>query len=526
MAHQLLVYVILILLGGALSLFLALYALIRFRSAPGGGYYILAALMVSILSFGYALELTSPDLEQIKFWIGIEYFALPFLPVFTLLMCLEYVGMSLGPWKRRALYVIPALTFVLQHTNELHHLYYTSIELQPGLGFLVVDLERGPWYTVHTIYLYGCLILSMALLLMRMRQVRNRFRLQILAMTAGLLIPVVGNLYYLAGLSPYGLDLGPVFISISFVFHSMALFRYQMFNVVPIARESVFESMGDGVLVLNEQNVLVDYNRAVLRFIPELTKRSIGRKVEAAMVPYPEIAKCIIAGNECDLKLDRADLEYAHVRFSPINGRSSRCSGRIVTFVDITDRILLEQELKRLASTDGLTGLFNKNALIEHSKQALQEQTQCGSGISVIMFDVDHFKRVNDTFGHEAGDRVLSEVADVIRRELDEKAIAGRYGGDEFVLCLPDTLPKEAWMLAERIRVGVERMKIVVEGREVRVTSSIGVSHTDALIHNETDCMQALMRYADKGLYRAKQLGRNRVNLYQNPAVLEPLEAQ
>ncbi|MDO3409910.1 histidine kinase N-terminal 7TM domain-containing protein [Saccharibacillus sp. CPCC 101409] len=514
MAQQLLVYVLIILLGGTLSLFLAVHALLRFKNAPGGGYYVLAALMASVLSFGYAFELTSANLEQIQFWIGVEYFALPFLPVFTLLMCFEYIGITLGPWQKRALFAIPALTFVFQHTNDFHHLYYATIGLQKGVPFPIVDLGHGPWYIVHVLYLYGCLAVSIALLLLQIRRTSGQFRLQMLAMTAGLLMPVAGNLYYLAGKSPYGIDLGPVFISLSFVFHSMAVFRFRMFNVAPIARDIVFDSMGDGVLVLGEQDVVVDYNRALLAFVPDLTKRRIGRPASEILAGQPLLAQSVSEGRECELQLGtEEDSKVLHLRFSPVHHRSGHRAGTIVTFVNITQRVEMEKELKRLAITDGLTGLLNKNALIERAEIALREAESGGSGVSVVMFDVDHFKKVNDTFGHEAGDLVLSEVAKLILRVLEPRDIAGRYGGDEFVLCLPDTSAREARERAGRIRAAAERLDLHLDGRAIRITSSFGVSHVRTPCIGEAVCMQTLMRRADKALYAAKQLGRNRVEM-------------
>lgn len=527
MAQQLFVYVSVILIGGALSLFLAVYAMLRFRNAPGGRYYILAAFSAAILGFGYAFELTSADLDQIKFWIGIEYFALPLLPVFTLLMCLEYAGMELPPWRKRALLLIPLLTFILQHTNDFHHLYYTSIGLRADAPFPVVELGKGPWYIVHAVYLYSCLAASIVVLLLRMRGTRSRFRFQMLAMTAGLLVPVAGNLYYLAGKSPYGIDLGPVFISVSFVFHSMAVFRFRMFNVAPIAREIVFENMGDGVLVLNGEGVIVDYNRAMLRLVPELGKHSIGRSAVEAFTCYPAIVKCVELGGEFDLKLNAPDPLYVHARLWPIRDREDRSAGSIVTFVDITERVLLERKLQKLASTDGLTDLFNKNTLIEHAQRTLKELSNESPGIAFIMFDVDHFKKVNDTFGHEAGDLVLAGVAEVIRRVLDGNGIAGRYGGDEFVLCLPDTSAQEARAYSERIRAEVERMEIFAQDRRVEVTSSVGAAHARraAMIGSAEPDMQTLMRQADQALYRAKKMGRNRVVLYGEADSEETLKA-
>ncbi|QDH21097.1 diguanylate cyclase [Saccharibacillus brassicae] len=519
MAQPLFVYVSIIMMGGMLSLFLAVYALLRFKHAPGGRYYVLAALMASILAFGYAFELTSDTLEQIKFWIGIEYFSLPFLPVFTLLMCVEYAGIRLGNWKKRMLYLIPLLTFVIQHTNDLHHLYYTSIGLRADAPFPIVELGRGPWYAVHTLYLYGCLALSIFALSTRMRRSGRRFRLQMLAMAAGLLVPVAGNLYYLAGLSPYGIDLGPVFISFSFVFHSMAVFRFRMFDVAPIARDLVFENMEDGVLVLNAQNVMVDYNAAMLKLAPGLNSRLIGRPAEEVLAERPQIAQSVVDGRECDLRLGGDDDGiYVHLRFSPIRDREGQRSGSIVTFVNITERVEMEKELKRLANTDGLTGLFNKNALIERAERGLREASRHGGSAAVVMFDVDHFKRVNDTFGHEAGDRVLSGVAEIIRSIIEPEDVAGRYGGDEFVLYLPDTGAQEACARAERIRAAVAALAIDVVGHGVRVTSSFGVAQLPAEALSDPTpadvCMQTLMRKADQALYESKQLGRNRVSLY------------
>ncbi|MCQ4087926.1 histidine kinase N-terminal 7TM domain-containing protein [Saccharibacillus sp. JS10] len=519
MAQQLLGYVTVVLLGGALSLFLVGYAMFRFRQAPGGQYYMLAALMACIFSFGYAFELTSTTLSQAKFWIGIEYFALPFLPVFTLLMCLEYTNIQIGPWKKRALFFIPLLTFIIQHTNDLHHLYYTSMAFRPDIPFLIIDLGKGPWYFVHTIYLYSCLAIAIVALSVRMFKIKGQFRLQIAFMIAGLIFPIIGNLYYLAGKSPYGIDLGPVFISISFVFHSMALFRFRMFNVAPIAREIVFENMGDGVLVFNHQDVIVDYNRAMLRFLPELSKRSIGQTAAQELVAYPAIAKCVEVGGASDLQLGTEQTIYVHIRFSPIQGRNMSRAGRIATFVDITERVVLEQKLKKLASTDGLTGLFNKNTLIQKSEEIIRELLPKSPGVSVIMFDVDYFKKVNDTFGHEAGDRVLTEVAKVIQHALGKKDIAGRYGGDEFVLSLPNTTIDQAVRVAEQIRSSIEQLSMVVQDQTICVTSSFGVSHLPPIMHYTygSQEMQMLMRNADQALYISKKRGRNCVSVYEEP---------
>lgn len=127
------------------------------------------------------------------------------------------------------------------------------------------------------------------------------------------------------------------------------------------------------------------------------------------------------------------------------------------------------------------------------------------------MFDIDLFKEVNDTYGHEAGDIVLTHVADAIHSTLRGVGFAGRYGGDEFILWLPDTYLTEACELAESIRENIAGRQMLVEDQEVRVTSSFGVAHAGIVPGEGQHSTQSLMREADKALYTAKKSGRNSV---------------
>ncbi|WP_181438534.1 histidine kinase N-terminal 7TM domain-containing diguanylate cyclase [Paenibacillus sambharensis] len=515
MEQEIVIYIMLILIGALLSLGLCVYAGFRLRHAPGGIYYILMTFMASVFGFAYLFELTSPSLEQIAFWLRIEYIPLPFIPVFALLMSLAYVGRKLKSWVYYVLFLIPMSTTIIQATNEEHHLYYTSMKLRADAPFPIVQLEHGPYFHVHSIFLYGCMAASVVVLLLELRKVSNRFRLQILLMVAGLSIPVFAGFLYIGGSSPYGIDLGPVYLSVSFVVQSIALLRYQMFDAVPIARDLVFENMKEGILVLNERDVVTDYNASMPDVIPALTPLAVGQPIHQLVAGEERLAEIFRQARECDYEIlrDGGKLHY-HIRFYPVQRKKGSAAGTIISFVNMTDRIELERRLMYLASTDDLTQLLNRATLLKRSEQAMHELSCQGGELSVVMFDIDKFKQVNDTYGHGAGDTALQYAAAAARDVLRDKGFAGRYGGDEFILCMPNACRQEAAELAERIRRKVAEARLTEGSSQIRITSSFGVASVRVGTGDYSQLMHALIQQADLALYAAKKMGRNCVQVY------------
>ena len=172
-------------------------------------------------------------------------------------------------------------------------------------------------------------------------------------------------------------------------------------------------------------------------------------------------------------------------------------------------RALLIPQLKRDAETDAKTGLASARHLEALVVAELDRAARFGRPLAVLLADLDRFKAVNDTHGHLAGDAVLAAVGRIIRATLREYDIAGRFGGEEFVVALPEAGPAEAWAFAERLRQAVEAAPIAVAagGVPLRVTISVGVACFPA--HGATTT--ALTAAADAALYRAKAAGRNRV---------------
>jgi diguanylate cyclase (GGDEF)-like protein len=167
---------------------------------------------------------------------------------------------------------------------------------------------------------------------------------------------------------------------------------------------------------------------------------------------------------------------------------------------------ILAQESK--AHTDALTQVFNKGHILEAFETEFKRARALGQDFSIIIMDLDHFKKINDTHGHDAGDYVLKEAAQIVKKRiLPQSAIMGRFGGEEFIILLPSTPLDEALIIAESIRSGLEKHNFQYENTKIPVTASIGVAEIAA----DVDTAQDLFKLADKAVYQAKQSGRNRV---------------
>ena len=165
------------------------------------------------------------------------------------------------------------------------------------------------------------------------------------------------------------------------------------------------------------------------------------------------------------------------------------------------------EEIYRLTIIDALTGTHNKRSLLEFLERELARSSRYDRPLSLILFDIDHFKHVNDTLGHLAGDYTLRELAGAVRAVVRREEMFARYGGEEFAVVLPETTKDGAYQMAKRLRELVEKQPFVFEGQPFNITISLGVVTTEG----ENVEPAELIRQADEKLYQAKNSGRNRV---------------
>ena len=176
---------------------------------------------------------------------------------------------------------------------------------------------------------------------------------------------------------------------------------------------------------------------------------------------------------------------------------------------DMSELRRLNKELESLAKTDQLTGLYNRRYLMDVIQQEIQRSKRYKTTLSVIMIDIDFFKKVNDKYGHQIGDEVLVDVAKVILENVRACDIPTRFGGEEFLLALPDSDIKAAYNLAERIRLAVSAIKFNDGETDFGITVSMGIS----TLKNDESSLDPVIKRADGKLYDAKKTGRNKIEL-------------
>lgn len=185
-----------------------------------------------------------------------------------------------------------------------------------------------------------------------------------------------------------------------------------------------------------------------------------------------------------------------------------RAGKRIVTLQ--AELIEARENLRVQATHDPLTGVWNRRAILEILGNDLARSRREGPSVAAVIADLDHFKRINDTYGHAAGDMALCEAVSRMRALLRPYDAIGRYGGEEFLIVLPGCTAQDALRLAERLRLGISQETVTIPGGRVVVTSSLGVAASDTVAAPDAT---SLVRAADAALYRAKACGRNRIEL-------------
>ena len=226
-------------------------------------------------------------------------------------------------------------------------------------------------------------------------------------------------------------------------------------------------------------------------------------------VPEPRLAEFALArkafvksGANVPVMLRMADRRMFRFKCSLLPA-----GGRLLTYTDVTDLVDDAERLEELANIDGMTGLLNRRQFLDLAGHEWARAARYQRQLSVLMLDIDHFKSVNDRFGHDTGDRAICHVAAICGESKRATDLAARVGGEEFAILLPETGLEGAMVIAERIRARIEANAVPSEGAPLRLTASIGVAE----IGPDTADILALMKKADRMLYGAKHGGRNMV---------------
>ncbi|VVN77083.1 GGDEF domain-containing protein [Pseudomonas fluorescens] len=266
------------------------------------------------------------------------------------------------------------------------------------------------------------------------------------------------------------------------------------------------------------------HNQNFFSLFPEVNREWFTRKVESVVTlgtpafTVWEQRPYLVRFKNYQPITGQEDFMYQNTTLLPLRSTDSHINHICLVIYDVTDvatnrRQLqaVNAQLQQLSSTDRLTGLYNRGHWEESLKVAYARHQRHGNATSLVMFDIDHFKRVNDTYGHQAGDHVIEQVARLVREHVRDSDVAGRYGGEEFAVVLSDTDKVGARVFAERLRKSVEALEVLHDGHSIRFTISLGIADLSKPSVNHAD----LIAWADQALYASKNAGRNRVTVYE-----------
>jgi diguanylate cyclase (GGDEF)-like protein len=262
------------------------------------------------------------------------------------------------------------------------------------------------------------------------------------------------------------------------------------------------------VVVLDVHNRLVDFNPAAEREIQWDHQPRIGEPAERTFAAWPDLLQQFYRVNDIRVELPFGDPphQYLDLKISPLYDRRGGFLGRLVVWRDITPLKMAQSELQEQAIRDHLTGLYNRRYLGETLERELSRATRGNYPVSLVMIDIDHFKNLNDAFGHHMGDSILKSFAEQLMEQTRVEDIICRYGGEEFLVLLPNIPARGAHEIAERWRQVFQETHAFHDENHTNVTVSCGVAEFPVDGHTAEDLVAA----ADKSLYQAKALGRNR----------------
>ena len=501
---------LILLIAGIFTIALGIWSM-RYMKKSGSIPFVGLLICSAIQSIGYSFELSSLNLHDVLFWSDIQYIGIVFLPMFYLAMSIVYTGRYSRNAKLLLIFMglYGIITLGIHHTTEQHGYYYRDIVLHQASSLTILTFTKGPWYIVNAVYINLSILAASTLFLSFIFKAPGEYRKQAALMLAGSIFPWLGYGIYLGGFSPYNIDLTPLMLTIASPVWALALFRYRLLDLSPIARDFIFESMADGMIIIDSKERLVDFNSAVSRIFPCIKKNIIGKDIRSILIPYPEILSLLDCGTgkkSCNIirEVDKHN-EHFRVQTSPLLTKKNGEIGRIIALMNTTEQAALMEELQKLATTDELTGILNRREFISAASKELNRARRYTRYCTLIMLDIDHFKKINDMYGHSEGDRALKHVVNIVRENIREIDIFARYGGEEFTLLLPEVDSDAGLHTAERLRSFIENNPLHLNGGSISITASFGV----AVFHGDDIGLEELIRRSDEAMYEAKSRGRN-----------------
>ncbi|WP_256761270.1 diguanylate cyclase [Cohnella sp. WQ 127256] len=453
--------------------------------------------------------------------------------------------------RRLLLYISPAVLCVIGAMWNPQELFIAPVEgnyfhrLYGPLFWLLLLIQFAYFFTA---------LMSMFHALKSVNSINQRKQLAtaligIFVLTGFGLLDVLINVLLVQWLPvvPGLLAIGILLSDVCFV---IAIYRFGISDILSMAQRDIFEHMTTGIIVVDENGKILEVNKGASPFVQTIKGETF--EMEKLLTPlqaqgevYEFLYRYIHHPYEkmqMEFSLQENAGKHVSIQISPVLDDRKTLLGRIITFHDVTElrKLVVEmnrknealhernlelitiqeelfrvnQKLEQMAVTDGLTGCYNRRYLMQQLEHEVLLNMRYHIPFAIFLFDIDHFKQINDKYGHIVGDEVLKSTADIVRTKLRRTDILARYGGEEFTIYLPHTNREQSELLAERIMQAVGDNWVDAGTEKVHVTISMGVlteSSEELSFEDPKEYMREVFSSADSALYQAKNEGRNRV---------------
>jgi diguanylate cyclase (GGDEF)-like protein len=501
------------LLGTIISLYVTRQTSMYMRP-PASVYMTAMGIMVAWWCAGQWAGLLWQNLDYRYFIAQLQYVAIASVPVlwFSASLCYSGFHRFVKRWYP-LIWIPPTVTILLAFTNTYHGQLWS--DFQPSPDSVGLDITYGPWFKVYAVYGYSAVTIGTVFLANRIGFMPGH-RLQFFYVVSAPVVVLALNIPFIFGFRLLPIDPTPIGFAVASLILISAL-RHKLFVVLPIARRHILDKLDDGVITIDDHGLIADANAAAKSMLG--TGAIVYGKPLSAALP-----KDALPDDKDDNETRLPDGRWLHIRMSPVQVLDGPAKGQIVLLRDITrDKQMqrtvertqqtlesLNSRLQAQAHTDDLTQLANRRHLYQRMQEEWSRSERRNQPVSLILLDFDHFKKVNDTYGHQTGDRVLATAAQLIRQSIRPEDLASRHGGEELAVLLPDTELKDAVEAAQRIQQSVSNhVYSTADGQEFSVTISAGVACREP----EDGSVDALVARADSALYHSKRTGRNAVSV-------------
>lgn len=474
-------------------------------------YITFLSIAVSFYLIGNYIEISNASILAASVGLVVRFIAIPFIPTLWLLSVREFCGV---PFKGRVialLIVIPTIAAYLAINWEHSDVFFKSVHYLNDDHIGNLYITPGPLYRLFLAYSYAINLWGIMTLIRSFREGTKKVKQQTRLFLASALLPVFTVGTYIVKIHGYNVDVTPYGLLISLTFFVFALFKFGVLNLSYLVKEKAIDNIQEGLILFDHEGLYLESNSAAQNIIPSLRRMKIGMNlVEAEGLPFgPSI-----------FELEHKEDEPAH-EFSVENEGESKTYSistsriyhdkKVVGYSIVLNNITLFKSMlssfKEKSITDPLTGVYNRAFLFEKGEASFENFKYSKEWFSVIMLDIDFFKKVNDTHGHVYGDYVLKALAAICTAHLRKSDLLARYGGEEFCVLLFSSSLEHAHTKAELLRHKISEYTFNNDGISIQLTASFGV----ASITEKDASFLDIVKRADANLYKAKETGRNRV---------------